>query len=76
MSNPFLNEKDSDINYSKFVRDQLIGLLVGDSIQAELVTKGKEGLFRGAVFRAGESLGQKFRTKTDSDGNTWVKRIK
>lgn len=76
MSDPFLNAKDSDINYSKFVRDQLITLCVGDTVQAELGSKGKEGLFRAAVFRAGESLGQKFRTKTDTDGNTWIKRIK
>ena len=76
MNDPFSNEKDSDINYSKFVRDQLIDLTVGGTAKADLGSKGKADLFRGAVFRAGESLGRKFRTKTDTYGNTWVKRIK
>ena len=75
MNDPFLNEKDSDVNYSKFVREQLITLDVGGTAKADLGA-GNAGLFRASVFRAGESLGKKFRTKTDADSNTWVKRIK
>ena len=71
-NNPF--ENASAGNYVDFVRNQVASVNVGESIKADLGGK-KLPSFRMTLRYVSEGTGFKFKTKSNSDGELWIKRV-
>lgn len=79
MSNPFLHISSNNIGefavqFTTFIKDQLIKLEVGQSAMVD--TREKNVANTRMTIRHISSENFKFKTKTDDQGNLWVLRIK
>jgi hypothetical protein len=67
-------EKSNSPYYVDFVADQVLPIELEESIEADLGGKGVHE-FRSALQYVARGYGIKVKTKTNSDGVLWIKRI-
>jgi len=70
--NPF--DSASSACYSDFVKNQIKKLSVGEAVMADLGQKDVVS-FRASLAYASSQLGRSCKTKTDRNGNLWIKRV-
>jgi len=77
MTNPFNENPEGSDSYTEFVEKQILAIKVDESLKVDVGIKCP-AIFRMTIgYVVSKQKDQtKFKTKIDSDGNLWVKRIK
>ncbi|AHK11649.1 hypothetical protein S141_3 [Shewanella sp. phage 1/41] len=72
--NPFEEKICEGDFYSTKVKEQFKNLEVGQSVKANTMGRSSQK-FRSMLTYAAACMGVRFRTKTNSSGDIWVKRV-